>query len=328
MPGGPRDWEQTNPSDKWMNPRDPDAPPERARPASDGQPADGPAWLDTKLGGVVATVIVIAFMAAFVAICVLVVRTVITDVRENRAQRRAEQQLQEFEEAPAPEVDLGTAPRQVAKLSLPAVPKGEFAAGGRWPRACTLLSDEEIRALVPQADRIRREGAPGRPKFTTKIYQANPFGPAVYAGNESQTVAVPEQTCTITFRLPHKHRTAPLDEVGTLVVAVDIVARPKTVYLFGPGHDEDLQEFIDANNARRCSEDSEHEISTVDWYALQCAKGRLAVSVNAWVTARDPDYHHIETLHIAGRPEGESPEERFYEAVRSEAMVLLLRKVP
>jgi hypothetical protein len=311
-----------------MNPRDPDAPPERLSAAPVGQPADGPTWLDTKFGGVVLTVAVIAFMAAFVALGVLVVRTAIADVRESRVQRLAERQLEEFEDAPAPEIDLGTAPRRVAKLSLPAVPKDEFAAGRRWPRACTLLSDAEIRALVPQADRIRRDGAPGRPEFRTKIYQANPFGPAVYTGDEVRAVAVPEQTCTITFWLPHKHRTAPLDGVGTLVVAVDILAHPKNVYLFGPGHDEDLQEFIDANDARGCSEDSQHEISTDGWYALECSKGRLAVSVNAWVTARDPDYYHIETLRIAGRPEGESPEDHFHEAVRSEAMVLLLRKIP
>jgi hypothetical protein len=120
-----------------MNRRDPDAPPERLRPASDGQPADGPAWLDTKLGGVVATMIVIAFMAAFVAVCVLVVRTMFADVREDRAQRRAEQQLQEFEEAPVPEVDLGTAGAG-----------GEVVAAGRPQgrvrRRCTLAAGMHV----------------------------------------------------------------------------------------------------------------------------------------------------------------------------------------
>lgn len=52
-------------------------------------------------------------------------------------------------------VVFGSAPPPAAKLEISA-PAGDVVPASSWPSACAFLTDGEIKALLPQADRIER----------------------------------------------------------------------------------------------------------------------------------------------------------------------------
>lgn len=57
--------------------------------------------------------------------------------------------------APTDPVVFGTISPPTAALTIE-VPAGGVLDAGRWPSACTILTDDEIRRLLPQADLIKR----------------------------------------------------------------------------------------------------------------------------------------------------------------------------
>ncbi|MBF6062025.1 hypothetical protein IU500_19250 [Nocardia terpenica] len=88
-----------------------------------------------------------------------------------------------------PTVRFGAAQPSGTKLSVHA-PVGDYLPTAQWPNGCTLISDDELKAILPQAsDFSRQERALD---LTSGI------------GFKSSTEHVPSAGCYIKFRLPAK----------------------------------------------------------------------------------------------------------------------------
>ncbi|MDQ8703911.1 hypothetical protein RCO28_15620 [Streptomyces sp. LHD-70] len=55
------------------------------------------------------------------------------------------------------ETTLGTAPQQTGNIGLDPLKKGEIRAADRWPEACRLVTQDDVEAILPDAEEIREE---------------------------------------------------------------------------------------------------------------------------------------------------------------------------
>lgn len=95
---------------------------------------------------------------------------------------------------PREPVRFGTFPPVTETIPL-RVPPGAVIRAPDWPSACTILTDAEIRALLPQADQIRRQ--PTRVVVTDlSLDIGSPFD----SGGPRQETA-PEGSCSYSFAL-------------------------------------------------------------------------------------------------------------------------------
>jgi hypothetical protein len=180
--------------------------------------------------------------------------------------------------APVPEVMVGTpswAPPE--RLALPAYPAGEIAAGDSWPRACSLLTDDEVLRVLPQADRFGRSGGPAQTiKFETAVHPRDPFTGAVDTGYiaKNQAITVPEPSCDIRFWLPHRSLSQEWDRIAGITVRVQAAGDPKIVYGFAFGDYLSMSEadvtFARAHGAVGCRG------SATGW---RCTRGSLTIEV-------------------------------------------------
>ena len=69
-------------------------------------------------------------------------------VKERHDDRRRE--VETFVRAPVAVVAVASPSAAPAKLPL-SYPAGELATAATWPRACAILTDDDIRAFLPQA---------------------------------------------------------------------------------------------------------------------------------------------------------------------------------
>lgn len=98
------------------------------------------------------------------------------------------------EQAPPTPVEFGPARPAGGKLGIhPAA--GSVVPLSEWPDACELVSDEEVRAILPQAQRIER-----KPVKVT-ILNMNPLAEA----RPGTTGDVPRGGCEFAFVLPGRH---------------------------------------------------------------------------------------------------------------------------
>ena len=108
----------------------------------------------------------IAAVVALVAVVACCGRFVADKFSRDREEARA---AAEFAAAPVPEVVLATPSTPPAPLQLPAYTPDHIANGGFWPRACSLLTLDDIRAVLPQADLLAPAGGPPETiKFITE----------------------------------------------------------------------------------------------------------------------------------------------------------------
>jgi hypothetical protein len=274
---------------------------------------------------VVTAIVVLALPLLALGIAVLITIAIL-DYRNDRRQREQAQAEQALAAAPAPLVDVGAAPARPAKLSLSAVREVDVGDAALWPRACSLVSDAELRAVLPQASQIRRVGAPRELTFVTNTYEPSPLdGSLLPPRQSSKTVNVPEQSCDISFQLPHKQGEQPIDPVATITVRVEAMGHPKAVIGYGAfTASERLQRFAKANGATRCSD----HFGNVGYYA--CTKGKLTLAVEGRLAVHR-DYgsdRDVEVVRFDGQPETGTAQDFYDQTVLREVMALLLRKTP
>jgi hypothetical protein len=156
-------------------------------------------------------------------------------------------------EAPPPAVTIGTAPVATAKITVPApAPENGIADTDRWPDPCVLVTDTELRAVLPQAASITRSVRSG--KFDLRDSRYLPTG---------RELVVPRQKCEVAFDLPHtKDYNA---GTGRLTVAMDMVGTRKVAWL----------------NYKRPQKGAQvDECMTWTVSELQCRKGGVVFSVS------------------------------------------------
>lgn len=89
-------------------------------------------------------------------------------------------------------------------------PSGRSLALAQWPRACEVLSDAEIKAILPQADGIKRQ--------PVKVTVIN-FDPLSKA-DQGTTGDVPEGGCTFGFGLPDTYESTGNSSIKLTFTAV------------------------------------------------------------------------------------------------------------
>lgn len=116
-------------------------------------------------------------------------------------------------------VKIGAAPTQQTPVSLPAVaPGGGLAPLDRWPSGCSMLTDADIKAILPQAEKFERETRSGDVRIFDEL------------GRPTREDTAKESGCGITFWLPKQSRTQKVPSVSMSVI-VEVVGTPSVVNL-------------------------------------------------------------------------------------------------
>jgi hypothetical protein len=235
-----------------------------------------------------------------------------------RAEDRAEETRRNA--APVPEVVLATPPVPATALTLAAYPANDLATdGSTWPRACSLLTDDEVRLVLPQATGLTRTGHGDTATFETKDYLPQA---GVSSTRQTQRITVPENSCRIQFDLPHKTRTGDPPQIASLEVHVNAFGDPAVVDAFASAYytqRTDAEEaFARAHTAWHCA--------GLEQTLLRCTKGPVTVSVGAWVDALDAGTQRV---RMPGQPEHtDGTATRFAAAVQPVVMGHLLDRIP
>ena len=188
----------------------------------------------------------------------------------------------------APELALGTAPAGQRPVALPAFPPGGIGAGPQWPHACDLLTDDEVRAVLPQATGIARAGAADTidHALLADLGVGDPAAP---------DIAVPERSCTLAVGLPAVDDTGAAARVsGTIEVRVTMVGGADTVgYFWSPFQSQPLPGPVDD----RCVEEFPDHRPDPSIGTFGCRADAIAVTLTTGLPI--PDGWH---LRLAGDP--------------------------
>jgi hypothetical protein len=210
---------------------------------------------------------------------------------------------------PAPEITTGTAPTGQQPVSLPQYPAQSVGDGDEWPRACQLMTQAEVQAVLPQATELELKGDPG--SFDYKLvglgsyetpYTSNPYG-------QSRSIDVPEQKCEARMRLPSD---ADEDDIGvhaSVEVTIDMVGSKDTVdYFWSASGDEPM---ADGFGAECTAQDITPDVPNVSTF--HCRKGEMSLEVVGVLTGLDDDRHPEDVPHVrlAGQPANTAPEQAF-----------------
>jgi hypothetical protein len=142
-------------------------------------------------------------------------------------------------------------------LDGPTGPTGLYEPAA-WPRACALLDDAGIRAVLPQAGRTAREPQPSEM--------------TVFGVGRASTVAIPEATCTIGVELPDKDFNA-LGGYNEYSLSVDVHVAGKPEMVTKNRHKASDDERPIAINGTTC-------LSRVSAQQLTCTTPRAEFSVS------------------------------------------------
>lgn len=88
-----------------------------------------------------------------------------------------------------PAVQFGTAEPSGSKLGVSAA-AGDYLPAAQWPDACSLLTDQELRSVLPQTSEVARK------QQSLDLHTIGAHG---------HTDHIPSAGCRITFRLPAKN---------------------------------------------------------------------------------------------------------------------------
>ncbi|MGI5336379.1 hypothetical protein ACQEVS_02710 [Streptomyces sp. CA-181903] len=164
-------------------------------------------------------------------------------------------------DAPAepPALRFGTAQPSGNRLAAQP-PSGRSLALAQWPHGCEVLSDAEIKAIVPQAGGIKRQ-----PVQVTVIN----FNPLVES-DPGTTGEVPEGGCKLSFGLPDKHHD---DSNSNITLTFTAVADPALV---AKNYAEDLAKARkEATQYHKAFEDLGTSLGPQGCYAADLARGTL-----------------------------------------------------
>lgn len=162
---------------------------------------------------------------------------------------------------------FGAAVPAATTLQIDVPPDGVVNAAD-WPSACTLLADDEIKGLLPQADKIQR-----RPQPVTVVAP-------LFSGARNETA--PEGGCTYAFELAGATSEGVLSSIG---ITIDGIADPA----LGTRYYTDMQAEDRARKDVQPVEDRKAELgpeacytkldgSRIEWYVV-CGRDELIFEV-------------------------------------------------
>lgn len=216
----------------------------------------------------------------------------------------------------APELTVGAAPTDQRPVALPAFPPGGVADGAQWPRACDLLTDDEVRAVLPQAAAVARAGAADTIDHTLLT--------ALGVGDEAADIAVPERSCRIAVGLPAVDDAGgAADVTGTVEVRVMMVGASDTVgYFWSPFQPQPLTTSADD----RCVQEFPDHRPDPSIGTFACRSAAMAVALTTGLSV--PDGWH---LRVVGDPANSDPAvvgQWFRERVGPALVGALARRLP
>jgi hypothetical protein len=225
----------------------------------------------------------------------------------------------------APELTLGAAPTDLRPVPLPAYPPGSVGDGPEWPRACDLLTDDDVLAVLPQATGVAHTGDGDTIDYDLTAIPGTETEPAADPHGRARRIEVPERSCTVTALLP-----AVDDDGGTGIaqgsvdVRITMVGSPDTVgFFWSPfqpqpmadrfGADECVQEFPDHR--------PDPGIGTFD-----CRRGELSFSLTTGFSVLDGQH-----VRLPGQPANSDPAvagQWFREQVGPALVGVVVRRMP
>jgi hypothetical protein len=155
---------------------------------------------------------------------------------------------------PAPEIRVGSVPPPAARIAVPSPDANGLAPFASWPKACDLLTDADVRALLPQAFRIQH-----RSEDVTFDLRHGALAPG-------RQQAVAGASCSISWWLPGGSSDPKFDsptvELSVSLVAVGAPALVRTNYWDAQtanfhvvqqdlGADECVEQFSESYQCRR-----------------------------------------------------------------------------
>lgn len=133
------------------------------------------------------------------------------------------------EPAPPPTIAVQDAPASPPRFTLARPGEGGLTPGAKWPKACDLITDGDVRDILPQATAIDHY-----PGMEAKIEVSDHIGLA-----RLRQMKVPQRSCRIEFELPRA------EDVESALTATRI------------------QIDLDAVGSRKIAEMNYHEIGDV-----------------------------------------------------------------
>jgi hypothetical protein len=214
-------------------------------------------------------------------------------------------------------------------VSLKAYSAQSVGDGAEWPRACDLITRDDVQAVLPQATQLELKGDTGG--FDYKVVGLGTYE-TPQAGSRygrSRHIDIPEQKCEAQLKLPSD---AAEDDIGVHVsiqVTVEMVGSKDTVdYFWSPGR----QPLPDSFGADECTTirivDGAEGVSTVD-----CRKGEMSVEVVGILTGTTDERHPEDVAHLrlAGQPANTPPDqvdEWFRTRVVPQLVGVVARRMP
>jgi hypothetical protein len=230
---------------------------------------------------------------------------------------------------PAPEISTGTAPTGQQPVSVRDYGTQGVGDGEEWPRACDLITRDEVQAVLPQATDVQLKGASG--SFDYQVVGQDsyhlPKGWTRYA--EPRRIDVPEQKCEARLKLPSDAAEDDTGVYASIDVNVDMVGSKDTVdYFWSPGSGS--QPLPDSFGAEECIAQPVVEgVEAVSTF--QCRKGEMSITVTGDVggledispnTHKQTDevYPHV---RLAGQP-ANTPVPQVYDWFRTQVVPQLV----
>jgi hypothetical protein len=189
----------------------------------------------------------------------------------------------------APELVVGAAPTGRPPLALPAYEPGSLAPAAEWPRACDLLADDEVRAVLPQATAIVRTGAADTIDADLLATLGTGPGPSGGAPADAGGIAVPERTCSITIGLPAvADDGGPAEATGSVEVRVTMVGGADTVgYFWSPFHPQPQPLPDPPGAAAECVQEFPDHRPDASIGTFDCRTDRMSISLTTGFTVLD-----------------------------------------
>lgn len=182
-------------------------------------------------------------------------------------------------------VRFGTLPSTQESIPI-RVPAGAVIRASNWPSACTILTDDEIRALLPQADLIRRQ-----PQAVVVTDISLDIGSPFNSGGPRQETA-PEGACTYSFALVGA---AILDLRSNIDIVITGLADPA---LLEPAYEDHLARDRENDDVAPVTDHaaslgpdacySKLESSGIQFY-LVCRQGSLLYEISGLSYGMHPD---------------------------------------
>jgi hypothetical protein len=218
---------------------------------------------------------------------------------------------------PAPEVAEGAAPGGQHAVSLPDYPAESVGDGDEWPRACELMTRDEVQAVLPQATALELKGSGGGFDYQVVGQGSSYYAPTASSRyGQSRHIDIPEQSCEAQMRLPSDDEDD--GAFATVEVKVDMVGSPDTVRYFWSEPTEP-KPMADQFGAEECVEQGNDDPETQNVDIFRCRKGRMSIEVTGVLTVDEDEEH----MRLAGQ-QANTPLPQVYDWYRTRVVPQLV----